>query len=122
MKQGPKGVLASAGDGEGVEVPPMDVTVVNGLGAGDAFGGALCHGLLAGWSLAATHAVRQRGRRDRRVPAGLRRRHAGHGRGGRTARAAPRCVTTSGRSSRTRAPNPAAIAEAAASRPGRHRC
>jgi 5-dehydro-2-deoxygluconokinase len=23
--------------------------VVNGLGAGDAFGGALCHGLLAGW-------------------------------------------------------------------------
>jgi 5-dehydro-2-deoxygluconokinase len=27
------------------------VEVVNGLGAGDAFGGALCHGLLAGWSL-----------------------------------------------------------------------
>jgi 5-dehydro-2-deoxygluconokinase len=25
--------------------------VVNGLGAGDAFGGALCHGLLAGWDL-----------------------------------------------------------------------
>jgi 5-dehydro-2-deoxygluconokinase len=25
--------------------------VVNGLGAGDAFGGALCHGLLAGWPL-----------------------------------------------------------------------
>jgi 5-dehydro-2-deoxygluconokinase len=25
------------------------VEVVNGLGAGDAFGGALCHGLLAGW-------------------------------------------------------------------------
>jgi len=24
---------------------------VNGLGAGDAFGGALCHGLLAGWEL-----------------------------------------------------------------------
>jgi 5-dehydro-2-deoxygluconokinase len=23
--------------------------VVNGLGAGDAFGGAVCHGLLAGW-------------------------------------------------------------------------
>jgi 5-dehydro-2-deoxygluconokinase len=22
---------------------------LNGLGAGDAFGGALCHGLLAGW-------------------------------------------------------------------------
>ncbi|HVE27926.1 MAG TPA: PfkB family carbohydrate kinase, partial [Sporichthya sp.] len=27
------------------------VDVVNGLGAGDAFGGALCHGLLAGWPL-----------------------------------------------------------------------
>ena len=27
----------------------MPVDVMNGLGAGDAFGGALCHGLLAGW-------------------------------------------------------------------------
>ena len=34
-----------------VEVPPVPVEVVNGLGAGDAFGGALCHGLLAGWPL-----------------------------------------------------------------------
>jgi 5-dehydro-2-deoxygluconokinase len=34
-----------------VEVPPVPVEVVNGLGAGDAFGGALCHGLLAGWEL-----------------------------------------------------------------------
>ena len=25
--------------------------VTNGLGAGDGFGGALCHGLLAGWDL-----------------------------------------------------------------------
>ncbi len=24
---------------------------MNGLGAGDAFGGALCHGLLSGWDL-----------------------------------------------------------------------
>ncbi len=32
-------------------MPPMPVEVVNGLGAGDAFGGALCHGLLAGWDL-----------------------------------------------------------------------
>ncbi len=24
---------------------------MNGIGAGDAFGGALCHGLLAGWEL-----------------------------------------------------------------------
>ncbi len=34
-----------------VEVPPVPVDVVNGLGAGDAFGGALCHALLAGWEL-----------------------------------------------------------------------
>jgi len=27
------------------------VKVVNGLGAGDGFGGALCHGLLSGWDL-----------------------------------------------------------------------
>src|SRR5215203_492296 len=50
VKQGPKGVLARDGRSE-VEVPPVPVTVVNGLGAGDAFGGALCHGLLAGWEL-----------------------------------------------------------------------
>ena len=34
-----------------MEVPPVAVDVVNGLGAGDAFGGALCHGLLSGWAL-----------------------------------------------------------------------
>jgi 5-dehydro-2-deoxygluconokinase len=50
VKQGPKGVLARNGQTE-VEVPPVPVEVVNGLGAGDAFGGALCHGLLAGWEL-----------------------------------------------------------------------
>jgi 5-dehydro-2-deoxygluconokinase len=50
VKQGPKGVLASDGD-HVVEVPPVPVDVVNGLGAGDAFGGALCHALLAGWEL-----------------------------------------------------------------------
>ncbi|GLZ11686.1 5-dehydro-2-deoxygluconokinase [Actinomadura sp. NBRC 104425] len=48
VKQGPKGVLAMDDSGA-VEVPPVPVDVVNGLGAGDAFGGALCHGLLAGW-------------------------------------------------------------------------
>jgi 5-dehydro-2-deoxygluconokinase len=51
VKQGPKGVLAKTRD-ETVEVPPHPVQVVNGLGAGDAFGGALCHGLLEGWGLA----------------------------------------------------------------------
>ncbi|GGN10093.1 5-dehydro-2-deoxygluconokinase [Terrabacter tumescens] len=50
VKQGPKGVLAATRD-ERVEVPPFPVEVVNGLGAGDAFGGALCHGLLEGWGL-----------------------------------------------------------------------
>jgi 5-dehydro-2-deoxygluconokinase len=54
VKQGPKGVLASVRGADGrpdteVTVPPVPVDVVNGLGAGDAFGGALCHGLLAGW-------------------------------------------------------------------------
>ena len=27
------------------------ITPLNGLGAGDSFGGSLCHGLLAGWPL-----------------------------------------------------------------------
>jgi 5-dehydro-2-deoxygluconokinase len=49
VKQGPRGVLA-VDDSGSVEVPPVPVEVVNGLGAGDAFGGALCHGLLAGWN------------------------------------------------------------------------
>ncbi|SNS09966.1 5-dehydro-2-deoxygluconokinase [Actinacidiphila glaucinigra] len=51
VKQGPKGVLAVHRDGTTAEVPPVPVEVVNGLGAGDAFGGSLCHGLLAGWDL-----------------------------------------------------------------------
>ncbi|MGW8886459.1 5-dehydro-2-deoxygluconokinase [Streptomyces sp. NPDC055749] len=49
VKQGPKGVLAVHRDGTTADVAPLPVEVVNGLGAGDAFGGALCHGLLAGW-------------------------------------------------------------------------
>ncbi len=53
VKQGPKGVLARRGS-QWAEVPPVPVEVVNGLGAGDAFGGALCHGLLAGWDLERT--------------------------------------------------------------------
>ncbi|MEO3750049.1 5-dehydro-2-deoxygluconokinase [Streptomyces sp. B6B3] len=51
VKRGPDGVLAVHRDGRSAEVPPHPVEVVNGLGAGDAFGGALCHGLLAGWEL-----------------------------------------------------------------------
>ncbi|MFE3168169.1 5-dehydro-2-deoxygluconokinase [Streptomyces sp. NPDC059224] len=54
VKQGPKGVLAVHRDGDCAEVPPLPVTVLNGLGAGDAFGGSLCHGLLEGWDLEKT--------------------------------------------------------------------
>jgi 5-dehydro-2-deoxygluconokinase len=51
VKQGPDGVTARRDD-EQVSAKPIPVDVVNGLGAGDAFGGALCHGLLSGWDLA----------------------------------------------------------------------
>jgi 5-dehydro-2-deoxygluconokinase len=51
VKQGPAGVLAMTGE-TAVEVPAVAVEVVNGIGSGDAFGGAMCHGLLAGWDLA----------------------------------------------------------------------
>lgn len=50
IKLGPEGVMAKSRD-ERIEVPPVPVKVVNGLGAGDAFGGSLCHGLLADWPL-----------------------------------------------------------------------
>jgi 5-dehydro-2-deoxygluconokinase len=55
VKRGPDGVYARTRD-ETVEVAPVTVDVVNGIGAGDGFGGALCHGLLAGWPL--EHAIR----------------------------------------------------------------
>lgn len=50
VKQGPKGVLAKTRT-ETVEVPPYFVDVINGLGAGDSFGGAFCYGLLQEWPL-----------------------------------------------------------------------
>ena len=50
VKLGPHGVLGVTPT-ETVHVPPFPVEVVNGIGAGDAFGGALCQGLLAGWPL-----------------------------------------------------------------------
>jgi 5-dehydro-2-deoxygluconokinase len=53
IKQGPAGVLGMTAH-ESVTVPPMPVTVLNGLGAGDGFGGALCHGLLSDWPLTQT--------------------------------------------------------------------
>ena len=48
VKQGADGVLVATTDGM-TTVPPHPVEVVCGLGAGDAFGAALVHGLLAGW-------------------------------------------------------------------------
>jgi 5-dehydro-2-deoxygluconokinase len=48
VKRGPEGVLARTAKGV-AEAQPIEVEIVNGLGAGDAFGGALCHGLLSGW-------------------------------------------------------------------------
>ncbi len=50
VKQGPKGVLAKTRT-ERVESAPIMIDPVNGLGAGDSFGGSLAHGLLAGWPL-----------------------------------------------------------------------
>ncbi|MCY4193577.1 MAG: 5-dehydro-2-deoxygluconokinase [bacterium] len=47
VKQGSDGVLAATPEHR-VEVPPMPVATVCGLGAGDAFGGSLADGLLAG--------------------------------------------------------------------------
>lgn len=48
VKRGPEGVLARTSAGF-ADSPPIQVDVMNGLGAGDAFGGALCHALLSGW-------------------------------------------------------------------------
>jgi 5-dehydro-2-deoxygluconokinase len=48
VKKGADGALLATLDGM-ITVPPRRVEVVCGLGAGDAFGGALCHGLLSGW-------------------------------------------------------------------------
>ncbi|HEU5474111.1 MAG TPA: 5-dehydro-2-deoxygluconokinase [Actinophytocola sp.] len=48
VKLGGDGVLVATADGSWT-VPAQPVQVVCGLGAGDAFGGALVHGLCAGW-------------------------------------------------------------------------
>jgi 5-dehydro-2-deoxygluconokinase len=49
VKLGGDGVLVADDGGERL-VAPAPIEVLCGLGAGDAFGGALCHGLLSGWS------------------------------------------------------------------------
>jgi 5-dehydro-2-deoxygluconokinase len=48
VKRGPEGVLARTPAGV-IEVEPVRLEVLNGLGAGDAFGGALAWALLEGW-------------------------------------------------------------------------
>jgi 5-dehydro-2-deoxygluconokinase len=48
VKKGAEGVLVATPEGSWT-VAPHPIEVVCGLGAGDAFGGALVHGLLAGW-------------------------------------------------------------------------
>jgi 5-dehydro-2-deoxygluconokinase len=53
VKQGPAGVLVRTAETL-AEIPPVPVDVVCGLGAGDAFGGALVHGLLEGWDIERT--------------------------------------------------------------------
>jgi 5-dehydro-2-deoxygluconokinase len=53
IKLGGDGVLVAT-PGERTVVLPRPVEVVCGLGAGDAFGGAFVHGLLAGWPPART--------------------------------------------------------------------
>ena len=50
IKSGPSGVLARTRERR-VHVPAFSIDVVNGLGAGDGFGGALCHGLLTSLEL-----------------------------------------------------------------------
>lgn len=50
VKLGPRGVLAKTRT-ERVFAPPIRIDPLNGLGAGDSFGGSVVHGLLAGWSL-----------------------------------------------------------------------
>ncbi|WP_329788651.1 5-dehydro-2-deoxygluconokinase [Lentzea sp. DG1S-22] len=48
VKKGADGVLVATPDGRWT-VEPNPVEVVCGLGAGDAFGGSVVHGLLSGW-------------------------------------------------------------------------
>jgi len=50
IKLGADGVLLATAT-ERVRIPAMPIDVVCGLGAGDAFGGSLCYGLLHEWDL-----------------------------------------------------------------------
>ena len=50
VKMGGDGVLLAT-ESERIIIAPLAINLVCGLGAGDAFGGALVHGLLSGWDL-----------------------------------------------------------------------
>jgi 5-dehydro-2-deoxygluconokinase len=50
VKLGADGALFATAE-QRIQIAPIPIDVVCGLGAGDAFGGALCHGLLEGWTL-----------------------------------------------------------------------
>jgi 5-dehydro-2-deoxygluconokinase len=50
VKGGPRGVLAKTRT-ERATAAPIAIKPMNGLGAGDSFGGSICHGLLADWPL-----------------------------------------------------------------------
>jgi 5-dehydro-2-deoxygluconokinase len=50
IKLGADGALLATAE-ERHRIAPTPIDIVCGLGAGDAFGGALCHGLLSGWDL-----------------------------------------------------------------------
>ncbi len=52
VKLGGDGVLVGNRQGLRARVDPISVDVVCGVGAGDAFGAAVCHGILEGWDLA----------------------------------------------------------------------
>lgn len=54
VKLGGDGVMVALPDGTRERIAPFPVEVVCGLGSGDAFGGAFCHGLLEGWDLVRT--------------------------------------------------------------------
>ncbi len=64
VKLGPEGVLAMSRDDE-ILVPPIPIKPLNGLGAGDAFGGALVHGLLERWPLSRWRTTRSGAGRSR---------------------------------------------------------
>jgi 5-dehydro-2-deoxygluconokinase len=50
VKMGGDGVLLATKD-KSLVIKPLPIKLVCGLGSGDAFGGALIHGLLSGWDL-----------------------------------------------------------------------